>query len=416
MCFILVMLAISAMGQQVRTVGNVRTIKLYKYGEQQSYPVMQLGGTDALELHFDDLDADIKNYYYTFELFNADWTRTMLRPFEYIRGFEQVRITNYRRSSISLTNYTHYQATLPDRNCIPMKSGNYLLKVFLNSDTSQLVFTRRFLVVDVKSTVGGQVQQPFNSTIFQTHQKLQVGINTDPRIKLMSPQDLRVVVLQNFSWANAVYLTRPTTYRNNYYEYNDEAYTSFQAGKEWRWLDLRSFRLLSDRIDRFEKKQNSTEVIVKPDAERQRQIYLFYRDFNGLFTIETAENINPFWQADYANVRFSFFPPGNREYSGRNVYIYGELTGYAADENSKMTFNSERGAYEVNLFLKQGFYNYSYITTSEDGKENFFFDNTEGNYWGTENSYMILVYHRPFGARADELIGFSSLNSVFPRN
>jgi hypothetical protein len=43
------------------------------------------------------------------------------------------------------------------------------------------------------------------------------------------------------------------------------------------------------------------------------------------------------------------------------------------------------------------------------------FSQTEGNYWATENAYVILVYYRPFGARADELIGYTSLNSVFQR-
>jgi hypothetical protein len=42
-------------------------------------------------------------------------------------------------------------------------------------------------------------------------------------------------------------------------------------------------------------------------------------------------------------------------------------------------------------------------------------ENTEGNYWGTENNYMVLVYYRPFGARADELIGFTRTNSAFQR-
>ncbi|HEY0042747.1 MAG TPA: DUF5103 domain-containing protein, partial [Flavisolibacter sp.] len=43
------------------------------------------------------------------------------------------------------------------------------------------------------------------------------------------------------------------------------------------------------------------------------------------------------------------------------------------------------------------------------------FNQTEGNNWSTENSYLVFVYFRPFGARADECIGYSSLNSIFQR-
>ena len=31
-----------------------------------------------------------------------------------------------------------------------------------------------------------------------------------------------------------------------------------------------------------------------------------------------------------------------------------------------------------------------------------------GNFYETENEYMILVYHRPFGGRYDKLVGLSS--------
>ena len=43
---------------------NIRTVKLFKYGDIYSYPVLQLGNNEQLELHFDDMDNDVKNYYY----------------------------------------------------------------------------------------------------------------------------------------------------------------------------------------------------------------------------------------------------------------------------------------------------------------------------------------------------------------
>ncbi len=169
-------------------------------------------------------------------------------------------------------------------------------------------------------------------------------------------------------------------------------------------------------MQKLEKKAKTTEVYIKPDVERKSQPYIYYHDLDGLFTIETIDNSNPYLQGDYANVHFSFFPPGNRPYEGKNIYIYGALTNYTPDDSSKMIFNEERGAYEKTLFLKQGYYNYSYVTLPDksDG-EKFSFENTEGNYWATENTYMVLVYYHAFGSRSDELIGFTTLNSIFQR-
>src|SRR6185436_3142624 len=131
-------------------------------------------------------------------------------------------------------------------------------------------------------------------------------------------------------------------------------------------------------------------------------------------TIENSDGDNPFWQSDYGHVHFTYVPPGNQAYPGKDLYIFGELTNYTADDNSRMTFNPEKGAYEGTLFLKQGYYNYSFISLDSREKTNhrFSFASTEGNYDITENYYTVLVYYKSFGGRSDELIGFAQVNSV----
>lgn len=419
---ILLLISFSATAQLPDHVykSNIKTVKLFKSGDMYSYPVIMLNSNEQLELHFDDMDADVKYYYYSFQLCNADWTPANIQLFDYIRGFTSNRITNYRHSSLAQTRYTHYQTVLPERNGAPSKAGNYLLKVFLNDDTSKLVFTKRMLIVNTKATVSAQVLQPFNTNYFQTHQRVQVNVSTaQGQINAFSPQDLKVVVLQNNIWNNSSLLDRPTVFRGNYYEYSDEENTTFQSGKEWRWIDLRSLRLMSDRMTKIvdNDTSNRVDVYVKPDGERRQQLYIYYRDFNGIYTVENRDNSNALWQSDYAWVHFTYVPPGNRAYEGKSVYLFGELTNYLQDDNSKMIFNEEKGVYERALYLKQGYYNYSYVTLTDKKQPGVqaLYENTEGNYWGTENSYMVLVYFRNFGARADELIGFTKINSAFQR-
>jgi hypothetical protein len=79
-----------------------------------------------------------------------------------------------------------------------------------------------------------------------------------------------------------------------------------------------------------------------------------------------------------------------------------------------MRYNNESGMYETSLYLKQGYYDYTYITTDMNGG-NPSLESTEGNSWETENNYTILVYYRPLGARADELIGYTRINSLSAR-
>lgn len=396
---------------------NIHAVKLFKYGDIYGYPVLKLNGGDQMELHFDDLDADVKYYYYSFQLCNADWTPSNLLPFDYIRGFQSTRITTYRNSSLSFTRYTHYQATVPDRNSVPTRSGNYLLKVFLNNDTSQLVFTKRFLVIESKIAVAAQMMSPFNVQLTRTDQRVHVAVSTvNSQINTLSPQDLKVVVLQNYTWPTAAVINRPTIYRGNYYEYNDDA-TTFPAGREWRWVDLRSMRLMSERVQRIVDTAGRIDIYVRPDAERRGQLYVYYRDLNGLFTIENSDGNNPYWQSDYAYVHFTYVPPARLPYGGKDIYLFGELTNYGLSDASRMVFNESTGAYECTLFLKQGYYNYSYVSIDSkvQAPDRFSFASTEGNFNTTENNYVVLVYYRAFGARADELIGYALLNSIVLR-
>jgi hypothetical protein len=128
------------------------------------------------------------------------------------------------------------------------------------------------------------------------------------------------------------------------------------------------------------------------------------------------ESINPLWQADYANVHFSYVPSGNRPYADKDVYLFGQLTNYDLSEGAKMQYNADKGVYETSLFLKQGYYDYMYVTVDHNTKKPLAsFQTTEGDLWESENEYMILVYYRPLAGRADELVAVTRLNSLVTR-
>jgi hypothetical protein len=419
--FLLLTISISsllnAQNVDVNVLPNINGVKLYQQGNQMSYPVIALNTGELLELHFDDLDGRVKNYFYTFQLRNVDWSPVNLSTFDYLQGFSQVRLSQYRVSSIAFTKYVHYQATLPDRNCVPTKSGNYLLKVFLDGDTNKLAFTRRVLVVDRKADIVAQIQQPFNTQLFRTHQKVQFSVNKT-QINIQSPQQqIKVVILQNNRWDNAAKNIQPTFVRGNTLEFNAENDAVFPAGKEFRWADLRSLRFRGERIAKIENKERSTDIWLQPDGERSNQRYINFRDYNGYFFIEATDNIiNPWWQSDYASVHFTFVPTNNTPYPDKKVFVAGELTNYNLNDTAAMVYNAEKGVYEKTLFLKQGYYSYAYVTKDAGNRSSVgLAEQTDGNHWETENDYTILVYYRALAGRHDELVGIATVNSLSSR-
>ena len=388
----------------------IKTVKLFQLNNQESLPIINLNSTDLLELHFDDMDGYVKNYYYTFTLCNADWQPADLSSFDYLKGYQQQRLNQYRPSSVAQTKYVHYQAMLPDRNCTPTKSGNYLLKVFLNGDTTQLAFTKRFYVLNSLANVGGRVMQPFDNDLARTHQKVQFSVDVTQLNAQNPTQQITTCIMQNNRTDNMQYNVPIAFLRGNLLEYDGERGGIFEAGKEYRWVDLRSFRFQSERIFSIDKNVQPNNIMVKPDGPRLAQRYLYYKDYNGWMNILTTENVNNWWQTDYANVTFTFVPEGNQPYGSKDIYLIGELTDNKINNYSKLIYNAAKGVYEKTLYLKQGMYDYAYVSknnTSKNTEATF----TEGNYWETENDYTVFVYYRSYSERHDELVGITTINS-----
>jgi len=388
---------------------SIRTPRLYAYGNQQGIPLYTLNSSDRIQLEFDDLEGYTKSYYYTLVLCDYNWKPADLSAFDYLKGFTQVRIATYRYSSVSLTNYTHYQAILPDRDCVPTRSGNYLLKVYLDGDTSKLAFTMQMLVLDPKAAIGAEVVQPFTPEKFRTSQKLRFTATIKDLNTFSAAQQVKAVILQNNRWDIAQRDIPPTFVRGTSLEFNSENYGIFPGGKEWRWSDLRGFHLQSDRVDSASYGKNSTEIFMKPDMDRSKNGYIYFPDLNGMYYITTYESINPSWQGDYATVHFYFITPDRRPLFGKDLYLIGQLKDYALNDASKMIFNERTGEYEITAFLKQGYYNYGYLAVNPNDPSDR--QDLEGNYWETENAYTILIYYKGFNDRCDQLIGVSSINS-----
>ena len=215
------------------------------------------------------------------------------------------------------------------------------------------------------------------------------------------------MILQNGRWNDVQGNVLPTFIRNNMLEYSNENSFVFPGGKEWRWLDLRSFRLLSERVDSANTKR--TDIYVKADVDRSGQRYAYYADLDGKYLVTTYESINPYWQGDYANLHFKFVPPSGNVYTGKDLYLMGQLTDYQLNESSKMNFNAVKGVYENTQFLKQGYYSYGYtLVDKNDASKR---TDIDGNYWETENNYTILVYYKSFTDQSDQLIGVAKINT-----
>lgn len=407
-CFWLMVSPVRAQLSDSIYQSNIATVKLFRGNDQLAMPLISLNTSEHLQLHFDDLDGDFKNYYYTWQLCDFNWNPVNLNPLDYLKGFTQVRIDNRRSSSLAYQRYTHYQAVIPDRNSLPYRSGNYILKVYTNGDPGQVAFTRRVLVVDNKAAIGAQVVQPLSPEYFRTHQKVQFQVDVKGLNDFSAAQNLKVVLLQNYQWDRAQRPAKPTFVRGTVAEYNSENTGIFPGGKEWRWLDVRDFKLQSEKVATADYRNNGTDIFLKPEVSWLDQPYVFFNDLNGRYLSEAIRGVNPFYEGDYATVHFSCVP-GGPVTATDELYIYGELTDYSFSPENRLAFNAQTNRFEGTLFLKQGYYDYKYLLADAQNPGNYV--SVDGNDYETENLYTILVYYKPYTSRNDELVGALTIKS-----
>jgi hypothetical protein len=397
-----------AKAQELKDLVNdpdyIKTVTFNKPPENM-LPIFNLG--DRINLSFDDVIGDEANYYYQIEHYDYDWTPSALFKNEFLEGFDDRRILNYRNSFTTLQSYSHYDISIPNQFTTGLtKSGNYMMHIY--NDDRELVFSRKFLLLDNQALVGVEIKRTRDLKYVQTQQRVQ--FNVDSRtINFINPNsNLKVAIFQNSDLNSGIYGIKPQFNLGNNQVYNYDGPTSFWAGNEYLNFENRDFRSPNINIDyvRLDKLYNSYLFV---DQSRVLQEYTYNPDINGNFLVTTSTNEDNAIQAEYLNVHFKLNPlvllPKNS-----SVFITGNYNGYQFQDENLMAFNPQTQLYEATMLLKQGFYNYRYTVVDVDGVE--IPGAISGNRWQTENVYTILAYYREPGGRYDRLIGIGEGNSA----
>ncbi|CAM1367635.1 type IX secretion system plug protein [Tenacibaculum xiamenense] len=378
---------------------NVKSILLRPANNPKQYnSIVKLG--NVLELSFDDLDADNKDYYYKIEHMTHDWKPSNLTSSQYIDGFDQNSIIDVTNSFNSLQAYTHYSVRLPNVNTVITKSGNYLISVL--NDDYETVFTRRCVFYEDKSIVGVATLRSRSTNTSQTDQTVQFRVS-HPGIILNNPnQEIKAALIQNNDWNSVINDIPPLFIQPNLLVYNHINYTNFPGNNEFYFFDTKYVRNTSLNIANVVR-DNIYHTYLFTDEPKANRSYTFNPDINGQFVINSLDpnTSDSRTEADYSMIHFSLkldTPIKNKE-----VYVYGAFNDFELSDENKMTYNEEAGAYETSILLKQGFYNYTYAVV--DNENNIDLKTIGGSFFETENEYTALIYYRPIGGFYDRVIG-----------
>lgn len=375
---------------------QIKSIQLRPLQEKVFTSIVPLG--TVLELSFDDLDADSKDYQYKIEHMTSDWQSSNLLSSQYIDGFEQNSILNVTNSFNTLQSYTHYSVEIPNINTVITKSGNYLLSVL--NDYDEVIFSRKFVYYENTAIIGVSVDRSRNTKTVNQQQTIELSIN-HPNLQINNPsQEIKVVILKNENWNDKITNLQPTFFKQNQLIYTYTNKTNFWGDNQYYNFDTKILNSRSFGIQHIIKKDIFHHYIYHT-TYNPFSTYKYSPDINGQYLIRTLEANDNATEADYAMMHFTL--EVTQPFTEKELYVFGGFNNFETNDENKMIFNTENNTYTANILLKQGFYNYTFATKKNNSKINL--RDINGSFYQTENKYTTLTYYKAFGDVYERVIG-----------
>ncbi len=379
----------------------IKTVKLESMDSRMLVPILNINQSEGLLLSFDELSEETHRFEYTFIHCNSDWTESSLQYSDYIDGFETAMVENFANSFNTLQRFVHYEQLLPNSMTRLTKSGNYILKVYVEGEPDNVVFTKRFLCIDRKAEVAAEIMQAREPALRTRCQETDVRVYANNDLFYNPNERVKVLIQQNGREDNKRFLPLSEN-RGRELVYNFRQENIFDGGNVFRSFDFSSLRQRSNFIANIDYIGGENIVRLREEVVKERSPFVEQADLKGAYYVRNDIDNNEALCSDYAWVYFYLPKPLSLE---GNYYAVGELSDWRFSQQNKFTFDNTLNKYVLRMLLKQGYYNYQ-ILYIPNGYTVGSYKEVEGNHSETQNYYNIYVYYREPGNDYDSFIGF----------
>jgi len=388
---------------------SAKSVKIENTANELLDPIIQLNSSETLKLSFDILENESNSYAYTFIHCNHNWEYSNIIQSDYLEGFFDHYVNDYEYSFNTLSNYVHYECRFPNKEVQFKKSGNYIILIY---DTNQNIpiITKRFMIYENLLDITINVKIPTLVKDRTNKQEVNFQIKNHLQLNVTDPyNELKIIIQQNDDWNHTISNLKPSFINNNSLVYDHQGDILFFGGNEYRDFDIKSLRYLGKNIKKSEPQSiqggSINYIELMEENTNHSENYEFKYDLNGKYILAVSESKNKNTEGDYALVKFTLLSDKNQN---EDIYIYGELTNWNILNEAKMQYNDQEKYYYGFLYLKQGYYNYQYVTNTKQIKNS---NSIEGEYYETRNQYSIYTYYTPTWSDYDRLIGIAKSTS-----
>ncbi|WP_029905024.1 DUF5103 domain-containing protein [Prevotella sp. 10(H)] len=399
---------LSAQAYRTRALSpDIHTIQVNLNGNWLYNPVAKLNSNDNIHISFDRLSENSSNRLrYRIIHCDAYWNKsTGISDIDYLNGFNDNPIDDYAPSVNTTVEYTHFDLIIPNRDTSVKLSGNYVVEVYEDGDPDTVLLFACFSVVDPVVNIGATVSSNTDIDFNRHHQQMTFTIHHQG-MNIRDPfSEIMVFVQQNNRLDNEKRKLKPTYVNPGKLIYEHNRDLIFEAGNEYRRFETFSYRYNGMNVEHIEYVRPGYVMDIITDKVRSGRSYSYDQDQNGRFFIRNNDSEYSDTESDYFTTNFTL---AMEQPLLESIYINGNFTDNTFSDKYKMKYDHNDKVYRLSLLLKQGMYNYIYLT--RDGSK-FLTSNVEGNYFETENEYAVYVYYRPTGQRYDSLIGVQNIQS-----
>ena len=291
--------------------------------------------------------------------------------------------------------------TIPNDQIRITKSGHY--KILIKNSQNELVLERKFLVYEPLAQIAGIVKRPRKISFGNEQQRIEVRVNINRNALIDFEQRTSLSIIQNFQWSTQKTFINPDFQNSNQLIFNRDE-IQFYGQNEFLFFDTKDIRSTNNSVREI---SYETPILMTLYTQRNRQLlpYTYNPDINGDFVIQTLQGTEPAIEADYLNIDFSLENVGDFN----EVYIIGGFNNFELNKESQLQFDEKANIWKTRLLLKQGIYNYLFVTKNKEGAINA--SSINGSFLTTENAYQILFYYKDFDLNYDRLIGYQKIYS-----
>ena len=346
---------------------------------------------EIINVSFDELSYNTNSYYYSIDHYDFKWNKTNIFKSEFISGYDDIRIFNFKKSLNTLQKYTNYTFSFPNEQFKIKVSGNYILSVKDSYDN--IIFKRKFIVIENINAGNIEIYRPKDLKIRNTHQNLKIKFFCN-KCPFDNRSEYRLVVIQNNNFNNYKLINNTTLKTSKELIFDN---ILFDGDDEYLSFDTKNVLGTNNEVRKVISGDLYSSILYE---DIENLIYSFNPDKNGVF-INNSLNDNNDLESDYTLVNFSLKTKNNNE---SNIYIIGNFNNHEISEKHLLK-KTEKNLYKYSIKLKQGYYNYKYVSVVNGVAKNL------SNFWQTENEYWAILYQKKLTDRYYKIVGFTKKNS-----